>query len=483
MPKCVVEKHLQKLRASVVIREMESQLNTVTICRWGLKAFMSITGAAMQAQNPDIMADFLDDGGCESLLSVLSMHGDDSEIASNGCLIVCILAWSLKEMKEFLGEIGACEMVLYVTSIHIGDPAVSEHGSGAIGMLARGNNLNSYRIAEADGCDIVAQVGNFGFNIRNERCVRVATNVCYAISPLCEAVNSTRLIDCGACALVIELSKMHMKHEEFAVAAIKALCSLASLNLILREELGKVGACEYILDIIPLHRNPFILQDACETIMHLSFNPSNTAMLGDCGACEVLVDAFRTTLSDFETGCEVCTGGMLNMATYGIAAKQNRFRLIDAGAVQTLQRALNKQIMSLRAKENATQLLQILAGGKEETAPAGGNDKSRRRQHSGNNLVNIIHGSAMKGDTVPLQVEVRETVELRRGDPNSSSNPQLDGSTTGSNSGSRQSYSNQSSRRPSGVSAVTAAEHEEEEGAYADRDQYGAFHNNSTHEI
>lgn len=413
MPQCVIEKHLERLRASIVVKEMESQMNSLLICRWGLKAFISITGAAMKAQNPDAMADFLDDGGCEALLNVMSLHGSDGEIAGNGCLVICILAWSLKEMKEFLGEIGACEMVLYIVSMHFGDPLVSEHGSGAIGLLAKGNHQNSFRIAEADGCEIVAQLGNFGFNVRSGSCVNVATNVCYAIASLCEAVNSARLIASGACALVVELVKLHMKHEQFAVAAVKALCSLASLNLILKEELGKVCACEYVMDLVAAQRNnPYLLLDACEAIMHLSVNPSNTTMLGDCGACEVLVSAFRTTLAESELAGEVCAGAMLNMTTYGIAAKQNRYRLVDAGAVLALQQALTQRVLSLRTRENVVQLLQRLGGGAEDfdfLVPSKGG--TARRPPSGSNLVNIIHGSEMKGDTVPLQVEVRETVE------------------------------------------------------------------------
>jgi hypothetical protein len=474
MPPCVVEKHLEKLRAFIVIKEMESQLNTVAICRWGMKAFISITGAAMKAQNPDAMADFLDDGGCESLLSVMSMHGDDSEIAAHGCLVISILAWSLREMKEFLGEIGACETVLYVVSLHMGDPIVSEHGSGAIGLLAKGNNPNSFRIAEADGCDVIAQLGNFGFNVRSDRCVYVATNVCYAISPLCEAVNSARLVECGACALVTELVKLHLKNEEFAAAAAKALCSLASLNLVLREELGKVGACEYVMDIIAQHRNPFILQDGCEAILHLSLNPSNTTMLGDCGACEVLVNAFRTTLADIESGCEVCAGAMLNIATYGIAAKQNRFRLTDAGAVQVLQQTLSRPGVSLRTRESGAQLLQML--GAEDVS---GGDASRRRSRppSGNNLVNIIHGSQMKGDTVPLQVEVRETVEVvGLGTPGS----------VASRSAERNHLSNNTQRGPSDSAKLPISAADEEGLGYDDYGEYAegeGFHDNSTHEI
>eukprot|EP00600_Ochromonadales_sp_CCMP1393_P013007 CAMPEP_0174997262 /NCGR_PEP_ID=MMETSP0005-20121125/851_1 /TAXON_ID=420556 /ORGANISM="Ochromonas sp., Strain CCMP1393" /LENGTH=533 /DNA_ID=CAMNT_0016251759 /DNA_START=68 /DNA_END=1668 /DNA_ORIENTATION=- len=355
-------------------------------------------------------------------------------------------------MKEFLGEIGACETVVYGVSLHIGDALVSEHGSNAIGLLGRDNNLNSYRLAEANTCDIITQVGNFGFNLRHDRCLRVAMNVCYAIVPLCEAVNSNRLIESGACGLVVELIKFHMKDDMFASAAVKCLCALSSLNLILREELGRVGACEYVLDLIPLHRTrPAILQDAVETIMHLSLNPNNTTVLGECGACEVLLESFRNTLVEFELGCEVCTGGMLNLATYGIAAKQNRFRLIDAGAVEELYAVQTSHSTSIRTRENIAKLFQLLGaddsiiGMKGVRSNTSSNNSSIAAPHisssnesshndnegskskdnsnhvvnlstatnkrSSGNLVGIIHGSEMKGDTLPLQVEVREIVD------------------------------------------------------------------------
>ncbi len=484
MPQCMVEKHQQKLRASIVIKEMDSQLNTVTICRWGLKAFISITGAAMREHNPDAMADFLDDGGCEAVLSVMNRHGEtDTQIAADACLVISILSWSLKEMREFLGEIGACEMVLYISAMHMGEEAVSEHGSSAIGLLGK-DHKNSFRIAEANGCDIVAQMGNFGFNLRSERCVAVATNVCYAIVCMCEATNSSRLIECGACALVIELTKLHLRDNNFASAAVKAMCALSSLNLILREELGKVGACEYILDVIPHHQTASILMDACETIMHLSLNPSNTTTLGECGACEMLVKSFREVLSDYELGCEVCTGGMLNMATYGIAAKQNRYRLIDAGAVVELQKTKSK--LSMRSKENIAQLFKLLGVDPRPAAAVGSTPSSTNtlrysRNVSGSSLVSIIHGSEMKGDTVPLQVEVHHVVEVVRDSGGDRDGGDGEGSEVGLP---LSSASGKTSRRSSKNSHAGYHSRRGQEVEVDSEEVYDSnFHSNSTHEI
>ncbi len=62
----------------------------------------------------------------------------------------------------------------------------------------------------------MAQGGKRGVILRHERAVDVASNVCMAFAELAEAVNATRLMDCGACALVVELTKYHHKNVDFA---------------------------------------------------------------------------------------------------------------------------------------------------------------------------------------------------------------------------------------------------------------------------
>ena len=111
---------------------------------------------------------------------------------------------------------------------------------------------------------------------------------------------------------------------------------------------------EYVLDLVPLHRdNLLLLQEVCNAIMQLSFSPSNITLLGEFGACKTLVESFRISLC-----CEVCSGGMLNMAV----AEQNRYRLIDAGAVPELRTGLinNADTMTSQTKENIVKLFLLL---------------------------------------------------------------------------------------------------------------------------
>ena len=271
MPKCKVEKEFERKRAADIIKAVQAQNYSLSICEWGCRAFVSVTGIAMQNQNTDSMADFLDDGGCEALIEIMNKYVAISEkIASYACLTICILSWSLRDMKEFLGEIGACELAVFATSMHIGDPLVSEYGSGAIGLLAKENISNSLRLAESGACDVISQVANFGFALRQENACDVATNVCFAFAQLSEAQNASQLLDCGAPALVVQLMKVHIENKDFLPAAVKAICALSSLNGKHREEIGRVGGCELLVQVINLSSlEVCVIQEGCEAIMHV----------------------------------------------------------------------------------------------------------------------------------------------------------------------------------------------------------------------
>ena len=271
MPRCLVEKEFGRRRAAEIIKTMENQNYSLAICEWGCQAFVSVTGAAMQNQNIESMADFLDDGGCEALIDVMKKHSLVSEkIAAFSCLVISILSWSLRDMQEFLGGIGACEEVVFATSMHIGDPLVSEYGSGAIGLLAKNNISNSLLLSQAGACDVISQVANFGFSLRQENCSEVATNVCFAFAHLCEARNATQLFECGAPCLVVKLLDLHIVNKDFLGAATKAICALSSLNGKHREEIGRVGGCELIINAINTPDvSVAVIQEACEAVMHV----------------------------------------------------------------------------------------------------------------------------------------------------------------------------------------------------------------------
>jgi hypothetical protein len=475
-PPTFIDKEFERKRAYDIVISMEEKSHNRQICEWGIKGFASIASLAMIQQNAESMADFLDDGGCEALINIMNRYGEESIlVAAYGCLTIAILAWSLRELKEFLGEIGGCEVVCYVASLHIGDAEVSEYGSLVIGVLADNNIANSYRLSEASACDVLSQLGNYGFNLRHDRCSVIAKNVCYAFAQLAEAVNAKRLMECGASSLISHLTKLHFKNEDFSVAAVHCLCALASLNPFHREELGKNGICKLLVDILQVHcDNIPLVKEGCETIMHLSLSPSNADKLSDNDAVELILYLFARIMMEIDFGTEICSGCLLHFATYGTNAKKNRIKLImtslspaafsssssssslpsnsnghnnhNSNIFELLKTAQFSSKASFKARENILALQEVLnkeislhpdllrsssgssssssssssnavsSGNNINNPSTGGITSSRSGSFSitpsnSSHLVSVIHGSEMKGNTVPLHVEVREIIE------------------------------------------------------------------------
>lgn len=57
---------------------------------------------------------------------------------------------------------------------------------------------------------------------------------------------------------------------------------------------------------------------------------------------------------------DICFAAMLNLVTFGSDAGLNKKKLLDKGAVLQIKRAQMNALMSLRAREHTTQLLELL---------------------------------------------------------------------------------------------------------------------------
>ncbi len=342
-----------------VVLILEECKSSLSVAEWACDAFAGFTAKAVQARNAEAMAQLLDEGICECLVSTMNQHCASSlEVAIKGCKALRDLSWTSRELREFLGEIGACECVVFALTMHIGDPEVSEYGSATLINLSKDNISNSYRQARAGACEILVQTGNFGFNLRHPKCTTVASNVCSAICNLCEAVNQPKLAESGACELVAALLKFHMETFEVVAAASRAICGLASLTSGNRDVMGKAGACRLIVNAMNEHKDAIgIIESCCEGIMHLALNSDNTKLFHICGGCEAIVKALDIHLMEREFGAEICVGGMLNLITYGTCAKDNAILLYKLGVVNILKRVQVSTHASQRARENSLQIL------------------------------------------------------------------------------------------------------------------------------
>lgn len=408
IPFCPIEHEFEKKSVREVLESMEASNYSLDICWWGIRALSTIAGSALLAQDAHSLAIFLDEGGCEALIKIMTKYSETSElIAAYGCLVVSILAWNMQELREFLGELGACELVVYAVCINVGHPEVSEYGTRAIMALAKNNISNSFKLSNAGACEVLAQVGNFGFNLRDERCMAVAVNTCTALALLAEAVNANRLHECGSSSLITELAKIHFKNEEFALAAVRAFCALGSLSAHLREDLGRSGACKLLIDIIRFHKQVKSLRlESWEAVMHLSLNPGNADKLRSAGACDLLLLS-SASLMEYPLGPEICTGAILHLATYGMTAKDGRERFLRKGIRKQLQQVLYTTKASYKARENIQQLMELFV---EKVGPG----ESILEGENARQFVSVINGSEMCEGTLPLKVEVTEEICVER---------------------------------------------------------------------
>lgn len=400
------DKQLARLEPDAVIARLDVD-RTLDTSEWACQALAAITCAAADTNDMDMQCRLLDLGVCETLISMLTNHGASSSVvAAFGCQTLRNLAWNSRDLREFLGESGACEMIVFALSMHLGDADVSEMGTAAIAFLAKHDNNNSYRFAQADGCEILAQVGNFGLNIRHPKCIDIAANVCYAFSYLSEAANAGKLLDAGACELVIALIRLHAEDESVMGCALRALCGLSSLSSEIRECLGANGVVNVIVQCMHLHKSTEAMRDCVEIIMHLTLSPNNSVKFTNLRVYETVLTALNDELLEIEFGVEVCTGALLNLITYGDVVRETKKDFKRLGAQVILARAKGSTRASYRARENIGVIIDLVreeCGGDDDRSTACTEGAASKTSE----FVGVVLGSKYTNGTMPLRAELR----------------------------------------------------------------------------
>lgn len=374
VPRCRIDKECRiiyekgcKDKVESIVHEVEDGKCTIQHCEKACQHLATISALAMQTHDVETIVTFLEKGVCDLLAIILNKFAVDSpSICNYTCQIICNMCYSSRELQEFLGEIGICELVVFVLGLHIGDPDVSEYGTCAVCLLVRNNqqsnHANCIRLADANIFETLTQVGNFGFNLKHERSSLVASYVCAALSILCEATNSSPLLECGSDQLVVELLRLHRENREFIPYGIKAVCSLASLNFEHREILGRHGICMLLFNVLKTEDREIVIREGVEAAMHLSVNPSNSRRLKDAEAVIWIVKFLDEKLMTQPLGAEVCSGAILNMISKGPAMNDHYLQLQQCNGVSVLNRAKNLKTadVSFKVKENIFHIMETI---------------------------------------------------------------------------------------------------------------------------
>jgi len=224
-------------------------------------------------------------------------------------------------------------------------------------------------------------------------------------------MNASKLLDAGACELVIALARVHSEDESVMACALRALCGLSSLTSEIRECLGASGAVNVVVECMQLHKSTESVRDCVEIIMHLTLSPNNSVKFTRLKVYESILTALGEELLEVEFGVEICTGSLLNLITYGDSVRETKKEYKRLGALPILTRAKGSTRASYKARENIGLIIDLVhqeCGNDEEDGASSSSVGAIKTSE----FVGVVLGSKYTNGTVPLRAELRREYSL-----------------------------------------------------------------------
>jgi len=324
----------------------------------------------------------------EVAIAALRDHGASNEkIAAKGCEAVCEFANMNEANRAKLGKLGACEVVVQTLEASDATRVAAYWACKAMYLLALDNEANTRALVAAGGLTLVtAFVDNQGVleDVRKE----VRKEAFSWLSLPDEMWLVMEIIDKakqegggggvaggadGEAACVVKMMKAlktqrgAADNELIAAKACEAIILLTCNDDALSALLGRLGACEVVIDILRLHgaSNERIAAKGLEAIDALaSKNEANRVLFGRVGACEVLVQVLVAHEAPGKDGC----GYDNNVAFWGCSAvfwlssdnDVNKQALLAVGAAAIVTAISEDQHVSQDTRDGAKVALERL---------------------------------------------------------------------------------------------------------------------------
>lgn len=313
---------------------------------------------ARAAKSARVRSEMREDVSVDVVRALLKFGRRDVRIAYNGCIAIGGLARDPLHCAK-LGECGGCRVLMFFLGAHIArNEKIALEGCLAVLNLAF-NDDNRTKLGECGVCQsVVGAMRAFGATSKN-----VAWGGCAAVSILAiDANNRTKLGECGGCQVVVSAMRAFgTSNEDVALYGCRAVVWLACRNNDNRTKLGDFGGCQVVVDAMRAFistneeitengtRSEELARDGCRAVAILARNADNATKLGDCGGCQVVVDAMRAFGASnekvAESGCEAVANLARNNA-------ENKTKLLSLGAMDV--------VMSSRDNDNKEKALKVL---------------------------------------------------------------------------------------------------------------------------
>jgi len=309
-------------------------------------------------------------GCCKAVVLAMKTHPANAELCEQGCAAIFNLSLKHDIVREALGSAGGCEVAVHAIRRHMSNAAVCRLACMAIRSLAHNNSVNKgaligldarseinkvltnyawheqiceiakgalsslgtgpgtggigtiYNSNESDTPPISTTFASFSTGslfgkagnpppVDFEECVSAvndlkngvpdAASACEAIRVLAK-VNREQLGRAGCCEILVDVLNANLSEAVVCKKACAAMVNLSANNDANKQKLGMAGACESIITAMTNHMtNVMVCHEACGVIRNLCNNHDNNDKFGDLGACELVISTIKTHIvtSDF----------------------------------------------------------------------------------------------------------------------------------------------------------------------------------------
>ncbi|KAG5177532.1 hypothetical protein JKP88DRAFT_158846 [Tribonema minus] len=197
----------------------------------------------------------------------------------------------VRQNAQELSDGGVCRLLLDALSTHPADARIQEAACRAVGYCAEASpgmrgELGDLTAGELDGCQLVCRA----LQLHPEQSLVQKWGL-FAVMAMAQCQQNAVKLGCaGACTCAMEALRLHAGDRDVQETACQAVGKCSDASAALRDELGRLGACELVRTALQLHPASVLTQVwGLYAVACLAQSHSCALEFGRAGTCEVVL--------------------------------------------------------------------------------------------------------------------------------------------------------------------------------------------------
>jgi len=286
----------------------------------------------------------------EGTFRIAVKHTDSAEVWDSMMTMIFTLS-ETSELTKHWHTLGATDQIVEALKKHTKHAKLCISAYEAVLHLSSNKNAST-KFLQIGLCENI--LGAMKTHINTE------LNTETALETLCALVVSsdgtayiTKLGSTGACELLTQILKIHVKREKIASACCKLFFYLCGSNDPNRVKAG--GACDDVVFALKRHqKSVFVVENGCRAIAVLSQNEVNRTRLGR-NACIQIVDAMKSHYDHAIVAEYSC----LAATRLTVKNDDNKATLHECGVNRRILAIIERHKTDKNVRERATEAIQI----------------------------------------------------------------------------------------------------------------------------